>query len=120
MENLIVQIHQRAEVAVTIGRRAIRARTEAVLLEVPAPFATLFVAAFKTTRAEIFRTFLTAAITAFAIVLFKGTPGEILSVLAPIIHVKPALLSAWRVGGRARRFKRGKKAKPTPRMFTPS
>jgi hypothetical protein len=63
-------------VAMTVG-------TETVLLEVPA-----LTVAVEATGLEIVRTFKTA-FAAFAIVLTERTLfGEILSVLAPIIHVK--------------------------------
>jgi hypothetical protein len=58
-------------------------RTEAVLLEISA-----LTVAVEATGLEVIRTFV-AALAAFAIVLAERTLlGEILSVLAPIIHVK--------------------------------
>ena len=83
-------------------------RTETVFLEIPA-----FAVALEATGLEIVRTFKTT-LAAFAIVLAERTLlGEILSVLAPIIHVKTcfAMCAALRL---ARVVVDGAHSWPTP------
>jgi len=79
VQDIVIEIQKLTNTA----RAFIAMGTEAILLEVPA-----FTVALEATGLEIIRTFKTA-LAAFAIVLAERTLlGEILSVLAPIIHVK--------------------------------
>jgi hypothetical protein len=79
MEDIVIEIQKLADAAGAL----VAVRTEAVFLEIPA-----LTVAVEATGLEVVRTFV-AAFAAFAIVLAERTLlGEILSVLAPIIHVK--------------------------------
>ena len=92
MKNVVIEVEQFTQAA--RAALAFAARTEAVFLEVSAFAVTTFPIALEAARSEIIRTF-KAALAAFAVVLAERTLfGEILSILAPIIHVKPAFLCA--------------------------
>lgn len=92
VEDIIIDIHKRTEFAITSGP-SVSTRAKTVFFEIPAPF-TAVVITIKTTRPEILM-FLPAAIAAFSILSPERPPsGKLLPVLAPIIHVKPALLCA--------------------------